>query len=150
MTAKNSDKRHKNKSTKQDAGPIKKALRWFKTSIKNQDEIDSEKNTEHGDNMKFVWGFIMACFSLCILLALISHLFTGAEDQKLLSNPDLTATNWLGKFGFWIAYWLIENTFGIASILIPVLLVATGIRIMGTVKVRLHKCRGSTAIHQAL
>ena len=139
MTAKNSDKKHKNKSTKQEAGPIKKALRWFKTSIKNQDEIDSEKNTEHGDNMKFVWGFIMACFSLCILLALISHLFTGAEDQKLLSNPDLTATNWLGKFGFWIAYWLIENTFGIASILIPVLLVATGIRIMGTVKVRLHK-----------
>ena len=139
MTAKNSDKKHKNKSTKQEAGPIKKALRWFKTSIKNQDEINSEKNTEHGDNMKFVWGFIMACFSLCILLALISHLFTGAEDQKLLSNPDLTATNWLGKFGFWIAYWLIENTFGIASILIPVLLVATGIRIMGTVKVRLHK-----------
>ena len=139
MTAKNSDKKHKNKATYKKVGPIKSAFRWFKTSIKSQDDDDSEKNIEHSDNLKFVWGFILACFSLCVLLALISHFFTGDEDQKLLSNPDLPATNWLGKFGFWIAYWLIENTFGIASILIPVLLVATGIRIMGTVKVRLHK-----------
>lgn len=139
MTAKNSDKKHKNKATNKKVGPIKSAFRWFKTSIKSQDDDDSEKNIEHSDNLKFVWGFILACFSLCVLLALISHFFTGDDDQILLSNPDLPATNWLGKFGFWIAYWLIENTFGIASILIPVLLVATGIRIMGTVKVRLHK-----------
>ena len=139
MTAKNSDKKHKNKKTNKELSPVNKAFRWFRTSIKNQDDDNSEKNPEHSDNIKFVWGFIIACFSLCVLLALISHFFTGAEDQKLLSHPDLPATNWLGKFGFWIAYWLIENTFGIASILIPVLLVATGIRIMGTVKVRLHK-----------
>ena len=139
MTAKNSDKKHKNKKTNKELSPVSKAFRWFRTSIKNQDDDNSEKNPEHSDNIKFVWGFIIACFSLCVLLALISHFFTGAEDQKLLSHPDLPATNWLGKFGFWIAYWLIENTFGIASILIPVLLVATGIRIMGTVKVRLHK-----------
>ena len=139
MTAKNSDKKHKNKKTNKELSSVSKAFRWFRTSIKNQDDDNSEKNPEHSDNIKFVWGFIIACFSLCVLLALISHFFTGAEDQKLLSHPDLPATNWLGKFGFWIAYWLIENTFGIASILIPVLLVATGIRIMGTVKVRLHK-----------
>ena len=139
MTAKNSDKKHKNKKTNKELSSVSKAFRWFRTSIKNQDDDNSEKNPEHSDNIKFVWGFIIACFSLCVLLALISHFFTGAEDQRLLSHPDLPATNWLGKFGFWIAYWLIENTFGIASILIPVLLVATGIRIMGTVKVRLHK-----------
>ena len=139
MTAKNSDKKHKNKKTNKELSSVSKAFRWFRTSIKNQDDDNSEKNPEHSDNIKFVWGFIIACFSLCVLLALISHFFTGAEDQKLLSHPDLPATNWLGKFGFWIAYWLIENTFGIASILISVLLVATGIRIMGTVKVRLHK-----------
>jgi len=139
MSAKNSDRKHKNKTTNNEVSLTKKAFRWFKTNIKNQDEVDPEKNAEHSDNIKFVWGFILACFSLCVLLALISHFFTGADDQRVISNPDLPATNWLGKFGFWIAYWLIENTFGIASILIPILLVATGIRIMGTVKVRLHK-----------
>ena len=139
MSAKNSDKTHKNKATSKKGGSMNRAFSWFKTNIKNQDDADSEKNVEHNDNLKFVWGFILACFSLCVLLALISHFFTGADDQRLLSQPDLPATNWLGKFGFWIAYWLIENTFGIASILIPVLLIATGIRIMGTVKIRLHK-----------
>ena len=139
MSAKNSDKTHKNKATGKKGGSINRAFSWFKTNIKNQDDAANEKNVEHSDNLKFVWGFILACFSLCLLLALISHFFTGADDQRLLSHPDLPATNWLGKFGFWIAYWLIENTFGIASILIPVLLIATGIRIMGTVKIRLHK-----------
>ena len=139
MTTKNSTKKNKNRSARKEPSPLKKAFSWFKTSIKNQDEEDAEKKGEHSDNLKFVWGFILACLSLCLLLALISHFFTGAEDQKLLSHPELPATNWLGKFGFWIAYWLIENTFGIASILIPVLLIATGIRIMGTIKIRLHK-----------
>ncbi len=139
MTTKNSTKKYKNRSARKEPSPLKKAFSWFKTSIKNQDEEDAEKKGEHSDNLKFVWGFILACISLCLLLALISHFFTGAEDQKLLSHPELPATNWLGKFGFWIAYWLIENTFGITSVLIPVLLVATGIRIMGTVKIRLHK-----------
>ena len=139
MTTKNSTKKYKNRSARKEPSPLKKAFSWFKTSIKNQDEEDAEKKGEHSDNLKFVWGFILACLSLCLLLALISHFFTGAEDQKLLSHPELPATNWLGKFGFWIAYWLIENTFGIASILIPVLLIATGIHIMGTIKIRLHK-----------
>ena len=97
MTAKNSDKKHKNKKTNKELSPVSKAFRWFRTSIKNQDDDNSEKNPEHSDNIKFVWGFIIACFSLCVLLALISHFFTGAEDQKLLSHPDLPATNWLGN-----------------------------------------------------
>ena len=139
MTAKVSDNKHKNRKTSKEVSPMKKAFGWFKTNIKNQDDVDTEKVAEHSDNMKFVWGFILACVSLCVLLALISHIFTGDEDQKLISNSYLPATNWLGKFGFWIAYWLMENTFGIASIFIPILLVATGIRIMGTIKVRLHK-----------
>ncbi len=139
MTAKVSDNKHKNRKTSKEVSPMKKAFGWFKTNIKNQDDVDTEKVAEHSDNMKFVWGFILACVSLCVLLALISHIFTGDEDQKLISNSYLPATNWLGIFGFWIAYWLMENTFGIASIFIPILLVATGIRIMGTIKVRLHK-----------
>ena len=139
MTAKVSDNKHKNKKSNKEVSPIKKAFGWFKTNIKNQDDTDPEKTAEHSDNMKFVWGFILACLSLCVFLALFSHIFTGADDQRLINHPELPAANWLGKFGYGIAYWLMENTFGIASIFIPILLVATGIRIMGTIKVRLHK-----------
>ena len=139
MASKKSDKKYRNNTKGKNGNFYSNAMSWFRKSIKNDSDIDAEKNTDHSDNIKFVWGFVLASISLCVFLALFSHLFTGAEDQRLLSNPDLPATNWVGKMGFWIAYWFMENTFGIASIIIPVLLVATGIRIMGTIKVRLHK-----------
>ena len=139
MTAKKSDRKHKTQKTEKKESTAWKAMSWFKTSMKNQDDADAGKKAEHRENKLFVFGFILACFSLCLFLALTSHFFTGAEDQKLLSNPELPAHNWLGKFGFWTACWMMDNTFGIASILIPILLFATGIRIMGTVKIRLHK-----------
>ena len=139
MASKKSNKKYKNNNTSPNGSSIANAFNWFKKSIKNDTDINADKNSEHKDNIKFVWGFILASISLCIFLALFSHFFTGAEDQKLVNHPDLPATNWLGNIGFYIAYWLMDNTFGVASILIPVLLIATGIRIMGTIKVRLHK-----------
>ena len=69
MSAKNSDKTHKNKATSKKGGSINRAFSWFKTNIKNQDDAANEKNVEHSDNLKFVWGFILACFSLCLFLA---------------------------------------------------------------------------------
>ena len=139
MASKKSDKKYRNTTKNKNGNFFTNAVSWFRKSIKNDSDIDAEKNTDHSDNMKFVWGFILASISLCVFLALFSHIFTGAEDQKLINHPELPAANWVGKMGFWIAYWLMDNTFGIASIFIPILLVATGIRIMGTIKVRLHK-----------
>ncbi len=139
MASKKSDKKYRNTTKNKNGNFFTNAMSWFRKSIKNDSDIDAEKNTDHSDNMKFVWGFILASISLCVFLALFSHIFTGAEDQKLINHPELPAANWVGKTGFWIAYWLMDNTFGIASIFIPILLVATGIRIMGTIKVRLHK-----------
>ncbi len=139
MASKKSDKKYRNNTKGKNGNFYSNAMSWFRKSIKNDSDIDAEKNTDHSDNIKFVWGFVLASISLCVFLALFSHLFTGAEDQKLINHPELPAANWVGKMGFWIAYWLMDNTFGIASIFIPILLVATGIRIMGTIKVRLHK-----------
>jgi S-DNA-T family DNA segregation ATPase FtsK/SpoIIIE len=139
MASKKSDKKYRNNTKNKNGNFFTNAMSWFRKSIKNDSDIDAEKNSEHSDNLKFVWGFILASISLCVFLALFSHIFTGAEDQKLIKHPELPAANWLGKLGYGIAYWLMENTFGVASILIPILLVATGIRIMGTIKIRLHK-----------
>lgn len=139
MALKKSERKYKKQTADNKGSQIAKALTWFRKNIRNDADTDPEKKAEHDDNMKFVWGFILASISLCVFLALFSHIFTGDEDQKLILHPELPAANWLGKLGYGIAYWLMENTFGIASILIPILLMATGIRIMGTIKVRLHK-----------
>ena len=111
---------------------------WFRSNIKDNDEVDPKKRGEHGDNLLFVWGAVLATLSLAILIALISHIFTGAEDQKYVTSESYTAANWLGRWGYEVAHWLMDNTFGVSSILIPILMLATSIRIMGLAKVRLH------------
>ena len=125
------------KGKKQKASWIR-SLKWFQTNISDQEDVDPEKRGEHKDNLRFVWGAVFAILSLAILIALVSHVFTGAEDQKYVSSDSYTAANWLGRWGYEVAHWLMDNTFGISSILIPVLMLATSIRIMGLAKVRLH------------
>lgn len=115
-----------------------RSLSWFRSNINDDEEVDPKKKGEHGDNLRFVWGAVLAILSLAILIALVSHVFTGAEDQKYVTSESYTAANWLGRWGYEVAHWLMDNTFGVSSILIPVLMLATSIRIMGLAKVRLH------------
>lgn len=115
-----------------------RSLKWFRSNISDQEDVAPDKRGEHKDNLRFVWGAVFAILSLGILIALISHVFTGAEDQKYVSSNSYTAANWLGRWGYEVAHWLMDNTFGVSSILIPILMLATSIRIMGLAKVRLH------------
>ena len=144
MDAKKSVKQYKptNKTTgrrkKKQQSKWSRSLGWFRSNIKDNDEVDPKKKGEHRDNLRFVWGAVLAIFSLAILIALVSHVFTGAEDQKYVTSDSYTAANWLGRWGYEVAHWLMDNTFGVSSILIPVLMLATSIRIMGLFKVRLH------------
>ena len=115
-----------------------RTLNWFRSNIGDKEDVDPEKRGEHSDNLRFVWGAVLATFSLAILIALISHVFTGRDDWKCVNSDSYTAANWLGLWGYHVAHWLMDNTFGVSSILIPVLMLATSIRIMGLAKVRLH------------
>ena len=115
-----------------------RSLNWFRSNIKSKDDVADEVRDEHRDNLRFVWGTVLATLSLAILIALVSHIFTGAEDQKFVTSESYTATNWLGLWGYHVAHWMMDNTFGLPSLLIPVLMLATSIRIMGLAKVRLH------------
>ena len=116
----------------------KQALSWFRTNINSKEDLDPKVSQEHKDNRRFVWGAVLATLSLAVLVALVSHIFTGAEDQKMVNSDTYTAANWLGRWGYEVAHWLMDNTFGVSAILIPVLMLATSIRIMGIAKVRLH------------
>ena len=111
---------------------------WFHHNVNNPDDADAQMREEHRSNRRFLWGAVLAILSLAILVAVFSHFFTGAEDQKNATDASHTAANWLGSYGYLIAHWLMDNTFGASSILIPVLMLATGIRIMGFARVRLH------------
>jgi len=142
MSAKKSVRQYKPTSKKTKASSKQpmwiRAVNWFRSNIGNKGDVAPEVRGEHKDNLRFVWGAVLATLSLAILIALVSHVFTGAEDQKYVTSDSYTAANWLGRWGYEVAHWLMDNTFGLSSVLIPVFMLATSIRIMGLAKVRLH------------
>ena len=115
---------------------------WFKENVSDQNDISKEHDMTRQENIRFIVGAILSIVSAFILLALVSYLFTGAEDQKLFTDQGFeqyTAANWMGVWGAKLAHYMIENWFGVPSILIPIFLLATSIRVMRIYKVRLHK-----------
>lgn len=146
MTAKKSNNHNKTngRTPSRRKAPVqepawKRCLRWVKANVRGgREDLADREDIEHKDNIRFVWGAVLSILSLGILIALVSHIFTGAEDQKYVTSDSYTAANWLGRWGYEVAHWLMDNTFGVSSILIPVLMLASSIRIMGLVKVRLH------------
>ena len=115
---------------------------WFKENVSDQNDISNEHDMTRQENIRFIVGAILSIVSAFILLALVSYLFTGAEDQKLFTDQGFeqyTAANWMGRYGSKAAHYLIEKWFGVPSILIPIFLLATSIRVMRIYKVRLHK-----------
>ena len=130
----------KNKSKTKENG-IRKGLGWLSLNFRSQDEVNDSKKIEHKDNIRFVVGVIISAVSIALLLALVSHVFTGKEDQKLLAcGSDASPANWLGSFGYYTAHWLMDNTFGVSSVLLPLLLLVTSLKTMNAVRhLRLHK-----------
>ncbi|MEM9831614.1 MAG: DNA translocase FtsK [Bacteroidota bacterium] len=83
-------------------------------------------------------GFFLIMTSLYLLIAQISHLLTGVADQSVVeavmeSNwkaAGQETENWLGLVGAVVSYLWIYRWFGIASLLIPPLLFAAGVRLV--------------------
>ncbi|WP_109831659.1 FtsK/SpoIIIE family DNA translocase [Reichenbachiella versicolor] len=89
------------------------------------------------------FGLFLLIFSLFLLTAFISYLFTGRADQSLighaaeqgLQNAGLEAENWLGLTGAYASHFFIYLYFGIASFLIPPLLFFIGYKIVFKVEI---------------
>lgn len=117
---------------------------WRGTHIIYQNGADDSdvKESERMDkkaNRRFIWGLILVVIAFCMLIATVSYLFTAKTDQALMYDPSLPAANWLGKLGWRFSRWLMDDAFGVSGIMVPVFLLAAGVRVTGILKVRLHK-----------
>ncbi len=83
-------------------------------------------------------GATLVLVGVFVLVAGISYVFTWKVDQdKILNNPfsalgegELIVTNWLGRLGAVTGNGLIYWGFGIASLVLPVLMIGFGLRKM--------------------
>jgi S-DNA-T family DNA segregation ATPase FtsK/SpoIIIE len=87
------------------------------------------------ERLKITIGLILTGFSIMLLLAFVSYLFTWKVDQsfewrKVFSNPDFRVDNWSGKAGAWFANVFLNKWFGIASFSFPFLLLLIGLKLM--------------------
>lgn len=96
---------------------------------------------------RFLSGVFLSIIGLYIFLAQISFYFTGAFDQskiinksfwELISNKQIIS-NWTGVTGAYFAERLINESFGIFAIAIPVFCFFTGLSLMRLMKVSVLK-----------
>ena len=117
----------------------KKTVRKKKTQDKRTSFIEFIKK----ERTKFLLGVCLSFFGAYILLGEISFFFTGAADQSKVTNKfflDLIShkqeiSNWTGVVGAFVAEKLINNWFGVFSLLIPVYLILMGLKLMRVVNI---------------
>ncbi len=91
------------------------------------------------ERIHFILGVIIAFVGIFMFLAIISFFFTGAADQskvlnmsfwELVRSKSNEINNWTGVWGAYSSEMLVNEWFGIFSILIPVFLMYIGLRLM--------------------
>ncbi|HZJ79004.1 MAG TPA: DNA translocase FtsK [Dysgonamonadaceae bacterium] len=117
----------------------KRIKRKSKTANQSKSKKNAFINFLKSERTQFLVGVIVAFIGLFIFLSMISFLFTGGADQskvinktytEIVKDPAITIDNWTGAGGAIIAETMINNWFGIFSILIPVFILLIGIKWM--------------------
>lgn len=84
----------------------------------------------------FFVGLFIAFFALFMLVAFVSYLFTGEADYSLLEqsadimNSDKSYKNICGSLGAMLAFYFLNDLFGLASFIIPPYLIIVAMRLM--------------------
>jgi S-DNA-T family DNA segregation ATPase FtsK/SpoIIIE len=80
-----------------------------------------------------IFGLTLLLFAAYLAISFTSFAFTWKADQdKVLGDlfsPEVSVTNWLGKFGALLSHIFIHKWFGVASYIFSFLALLTGLRI---------------------
>ncbi len=79
------------------------------------------------DRFRYAMGIVFLLLALFLILSLVSYLINWKTDQdfewaKVFSGPEIQVENSGGKLGAWVSNLLINNWFGLASFLFPLIL----------------------------
>lgn len=119
-------------------------------TVKRKIKSSSKKNEENyfiisSEKKKKLIGIFLIVFAVLLLLSIISYspydqanlkfsfsdLFNVFSPNAEFAKRAESAHNWLGIFGAYISYYLINNTVGYFSIIFPIVLFIWGYEILG-------------------
>ena len=108
---------------------------------KSSSNAETAPTPKGGEAFKLITGLFFAAMSVYTLVAMLSYLFTWAEDQSLLSRPDawsaiVPVENGAGKLGFFWSNLLLSKLFGLGAFIIPFFFAAVAIYSLKIKRVR--------------
>lgn len=123
------------------------ARRKSSRKSKSFSEAVGFKNIFASEKVNFITGFVLVALAIFMIAAMVSYLYTGADDQSLvlqlrpgeLENQAHEFHNCCGSIGAMISYYLISRCFGLASFLIPAFAIFWGLQLMGAYHFTLWK-----------
>ncbi|MDR2917500.1 MAG: DNA translocase FtsK [Tannerella sp.] len=124
----------------------KKRTKSKKTQQKNP-FIESVKHYSTSERVHFVVGLLICFFTVYIGIAVLSFFFTGAADQSIVSNLEVSdliskkgaVSNWAGIRGAYMADVIMNRWFGIPSLFLLFFMGSVGVKLMKLCKINLLK-----------
>ena len=92
---------------------------------------------------KLIFGSLLIILGLLLFISFLSFVFTGKEDQSVLTNFPERSTeykNWASQLGAWVSEFFITKGFGLPSFIFSGLLFLSGVYVtLNLNKVKLRK-----------
>ena len=112
------------------------AQRVKKTYDKSRSKSAAAASTEaSNDNLLWMVGFVMLIVGLFSVVSVVSHYIHWSSDLSALRNdPELSGVevpfeNICSSAGAMVAYWVVDQSFGVFGIVIPIVVTILGWRI---------------------
>ena len=96
-----------------------------------------KKKSEISSSKRLFIGSTLIIISLFLFISIFSYFFNGYIDQSSINyllNDKIKSANYFGKLGAYISHYLVYMGFGIASLILPILIFISSLHIMLSVK----------------
>ena len=111
-----------------------------KTDVKSVINAAGLRELPQKETLRFVLGMALFVVAVYMLLAFTSNFITGPTDQARVEACNLNnAHNYGGRIGAYLAYYFMNDCFGVCAYFVPVFLLLTSMKLMRAYKVRLWK-----------
>ena len=104
------------------------------------------------DNMSWMSGFLLLVIGIFSLVSVVSHFVHWSSDLSALRNdPELSGINVefenvCSSIGATVAYWMVDCSFGVFGIIIPIVITILGWRIFRKKSLHLNHFALSAAL----
>ncbi|MFC0604189.1 DNA translocase FtsK 4TM domain-containing protein [Winogradskyella pulchriflava] len=121
----------------------KKTTKKKTTAKKKPKAIIKKPSFKFSNQQKLIFGSLLIILGVLLFISFLSFIFTGKEDQSVLSNfPERSDAykNWASQLGAWVSELFITKGFGIPSFIFSGLIFLSGVYVtLNLKKAKLRK-----------